>query len=218
MTFPGMNNGVQVGINNGPIHLPTGRFRGMLEHMKVKLTDAPVLEPPEARPEPLSTLPFSHDQDFVSRNALLDQIREKSSVPGSRIVLVGLGGVGSGNMGPRAVRSRLTYNSKTRLAIEYCYQVRQQSTDTWVFWVHASNAARCEKSLRDLAVRAKIPGHQDRNVNIFQLVGNWLQDKKIGKWIHVLDNVDDDELLLKHSVTSNETQANARRFMPEPPP
>ena len=57
--------------------------------------------------------------------------------------------------------------------------------------------ARCEHSLRGLADRVKVPGRQDRNANIFQLVGNWLQDERIGKWILVLDNVDDDELLRK---------------------
>ncbi|KAJ6152568.1 hypothetical protein N7497_006887 [Penicillium chrysogenum] len=145
---------------------------------------------PEPRPEPLSTVPFPHDPDFVSRDDLLAQIHERSSTPGSRIVLVGLGG------------------GKSRLAIEYCHRVRLQSPDTWVFWVHASNAARCEESLRSLADRAKIPGRQDRNSNIFQHFGNWLQDGKIGKWILVLDNVDDDELLRKPLTTRIEAQAN----------
>ncbi|OQD74234.1 hypothetical protein PENANT_c182G01300 [Penicillium antarcticum] len=173
ISFGDENSGFQVGISHGPIHLPAH---------------------PEPRPEPLSTVPFPHDPDFVSRDGLLDQIHEKSSIPGSMIVLVGLGGVG-----------------KSRLAIEYCHRVRQKSPDTWVFWVHASNAARCDESLRNLADRAKIPGRQDRNANIFQLFGNWLQDGKIGRWILVLDNVDDDELLRKPLATRIETQANAYR-------
>ncbi|KAJ5166376.1 uncharacterized protein N7482_005157 [Penicillium canariense] len=182
VSFGEANSGNQVGINNGTINLPV-----------------PSLEPSEPRPEPLSTVPFSHDPDFVSRGALLDQIHEKASIPGSRIALIGLGGVG-----------------KTRLAIEYCYRVRQQSTNTWVFWVHASNAARCEESLRNLANRAKIPGREDRNTNIFQLFGNWLQDGKIGEWILVLDNVDDDELLRKPLATRAEAEANAQ-YSTQPP-
>ncbi|OQE08995.1 hypothetical protein PENFLA_c121G01412 [Penicillium flavigenum] len=179
ISFGDENSGFQVGISHGPIYLPAQ---------------------PEPRPEPLSTVPFPHDPDFVSRDGLLDQIHEKSSVPGSRIVLVGLGGVG-----------------KSRLAIEYCHRVRQQSPDTWVFWVHASNAARCEESLRNLADRAKIPGRQDRNANIFQLFGNWLQDGKIGEWILVLDNVDDDELLRKPLAPCIETQANDQYTSTRPP-
>ena len=45
-------------------------------------------------PSLLSTVPFPRDPDFVSRDNLLDQIRDKNLVLGSRIALVGLGGVG----------------------------------------------------------------------------------------------------------------------------
>ncbi|KAJ5819498.1 hypothetical protein N7474_005089 [Penicillium riverlandense] len=92
------------------------------------------------------------------------------------------------------------------------------SADTWVFWIHASNTARCEKSLRDLADRVKILGRQDRTANIFQLVGNWLQDEKIGKWILILDNVDDDGLLRKPSATAQEGQANSQTNASTQPP
>ncbi|KAJ5651978.1 hypothetical protein N7507_009404 [Penicillium longicatenatum] len=169
----GSNSGFQVGVNNGMINFTSKQ--------------------PEPRPEPLFTVPFPHDPDFVSRDGMLNTIHEKSSIPGSRIALVGLGGVG-----------------KTRLAIEYCHRVRQQSADTWVFWVHASTAARCEESLRNLADRAKIPGREDSNVNIFQLFGNWLQDGNIGKWVLILDNIDDDELLCKPLVARTSAQANAQ--------
>jgi hypothetical protein len=62
--------------------------------IQVVLTNKHSLELPEPRPEPLSTVPFPHDPEFVSRHAILDQIHEKASIPGSRIALVGLGGVG----------------------------------------------------------------------------------------------------------------------------
>ncbi|KAJ5532544.1 hypothetical protein N7494_009096 [Penicillium frequentans] len=158
-------------------------------------------DPTESPPSPLSTVPFRHDPDFVSRDGLLDQIHEKSSIPGSTIVLYGIGGVG-----------------KSRLAIEYCYRVQHESPNTWILWVHASNAARCETSLRDLAERAKIPGRQNRHANIFQLVRNWLQDGKIGKWLLVLDNVDDDELLHKPLADGTGAQANAQNHTPMQPP
>jgi hypothetical protein len=76
ISFCGKNNGLQVGDNHGSIafHLPPER--------------------PETPPNPLSTVPFARDPDFVNRITLLNQIHEKSSVPGSRIALVGLGGVG----------------------------------------------------------------------------------------------------------------------------
>ena len=49
----------------------------------------------ESPPAPSSTLPFAHDNDFVDRGNLLEQIREQCSVPASRTALVGLVGDGS---------------------------------------------------------------------------------------------------------------------------
>ncbi|KAJ9492707.1 hypothetical protein VN97_g479 [Penicillium thymicola] len=157
-SFYGSNSGLQVGVHTGPINI--------------------ALERPETPTKPLSTVPFAQDQEFVSRDGLLRQIREKSLIPGSRIALVGLGGVG-----------------KSQLAIEYSHQIRSQSPATWVFWVHGSNESRFEQSFRDIADQVKIPGRQDAQANIFKLVENWLRDGKIGRWVCILDNVDDDQLL-----------------------
>ncbi|KAJ6060195.1 hypothetical protein N7444_002049 [Penicillium canescens] len=70
ISFGGENSGIQVGINHGPIYPPANQ--------------------PEPRLKPVSTVPFPHDPDFASRD----------SIPGSRIVLVGLGGVGLGQSSP----------------------------------------------------------------------------------------------------------------------
>ncbi|KAJ5917547.1 hypothetical protein N7466_011101 [Penicillium verhagenii] len=171
ISFPGNNHGIQVGDNRGSItaefYLPPER--------------------PEIPPNPLSTVPFARDPDFVNRITLLHQIHEKSSVPGSRIALVGLGGVG-----------------KSQLAIEYTYRVRSESPATWVFWVHASSEARFEQSFRDIADQVKIPGRQDPKVNIYKLVENRLRDEKTGKWICILDNVDDDKFLYSFQAARKE--------------
>ncbi|KOS40823.1 hypothetical protein ACN38_g8323 [Penicillium nordicum] len=164
-SFYGSNSGLQVGVNTGPINI--------------------ALERPETPTKPLSTVPFAQDQEFVSRDGLLRQIREKSLIPGSRIALVGLGGVG-----------------KSQLAIEYSHQIRSQSPATWVFWVHGSNESRFEQSFQDIADQVKIPGRQNPQPNIFKLVENWLRDEKIGKWVCILDNVDDDQLLSIKSPAS----------------
>ncbi|KAJ6000894.1 hypothetical protein N7481_001303 [Penicillium waksmanii] len=164
VSFGDYNHGLQVGHSSGSIHA------------EIHLPP----ERPETPPSPLSTVPFPRDPEFVTRDTLLHQIHDKISVPGggSRVALVGLGGVG-----------------KSQLAIEYSYQVRSISPATWVFWVHASNEARFEQSFRDIADQVKIHGRQDPKVNIFKLVENRLRDEKLGKWVCILDNVDDDKFL-----------------------
>ncbi|KAF2826856.1 TPR-like protein [Ophiobolus disseminans] len=99
------------------------------------------------------------------------------AAPDSRAALVGLGGVG-----------------KSQLAIEHAYRTRERSSEAWVFWVHASNAACFEQSYRDIADRVGIAGRQDLQANIFELVHNWLCNCK-QRWLLVLDNVDDARFL-----------------------
>ena len=65
-----------------------------------------------------------------------------------------------------------------------------------MFWVHASNAARFEQSYRDIADTVKIFGRQNPKENIFKLVHDWLHEGKRGKWVLILDNIDDTPFLL----------------------
>ncbi|KAN0082303.1 P-loop containing nucleoside triphosphate hydrolase protein [Elaphomyces granulatus] len=130
------------------------------------------------RPIPSSTVPFRRDRDFVHRE-ILSEIQTRCSQPASRVALVGLGGVG-----------------KSQLAIEYSYQVRESSPDMWVFWVHASSAARFQEGYREIAERAKIAGWDNPEANILQLVNNWLRDEANGRWFMVIDNADDASVFL----------------------
>ncbi|KAJ5353718.1 hypothetical protein N7541_006282 [Penicillium brevicompactum] len=149
--------------------------------VQVGINHGPIYPPiarPETPPAPLSTCPFRRDTDFVDRGALLEEIYQKGCTPAARIALVGLGGVG-----------------KSQLAIECCYKIEERSPQTWVFWIHAANAERFEKSCWDIANRVKIPGRNEPKAKAFQLVHNWLSNKRNGKWVVVLDNVDDSRFL-----------------------
>src|ERR1700749_4003195 len=103
---------------------------------------------------------------------------------------------------------------KSQLAIEYAYQVRQRSPETWVFWVHASNEARFEQSYRDIADTVKIFGRRDPQVNIFKLVHDWLHEAKRGKWVLILDNLDDSHFLLDLSIYSQPHSLSSRPSQP----
>jgi len=103
---------------------------------------------------------------------------------------------------------------KSQLAIEYAYRARERSPETWVFWVHASNAARFEQSFRDFADTVKIFGRRDPKANIFKLVHDWLHDSKKGKWVLILDNVDDAGFLLDANIQGQPGDLGSRASQP----
>ncbi|KAK3613285.1 hypothetical protein LTR22_028216, partial [Elasticomyces elasticus] len=137
-------------------------------------------ERPKTSPRPTSNIPFQRDPDFIDRKELNDEIHAILSAGGAQAALVGLGGVG-----------------KSQVAIEYCYRVRERSQDTWVLWIHASNAARFEQSVRDAADLVKINGRHDPKADICRLFRDWLRDARKGRWLIVLDNADDAGFLVE---------------------
>jgi tetratricopeptide (TPR) repeat protein len=83
---------------------------------------------------------------------------------------------------------------KSQLAIQYCYDVREASPETWVFWVYAGTRARFEEAYRGIADRLELPGRKDPKTDTLKLVKDWLCDETNGQWIMVLDNADDNEV------------------------
>jgi len=139
---------------------------------------------PASRPlESSPTVPFRRDPDFVDRGDLLSWIDERCSQPAGCAALIGLGGVG-----------------KSQLAIEHTHRTRERSPNIWVFWVHASDAARFEQGYGKIADVIKIVGLEDPKADIFKLVHDWLCGCE-GKWLLILDNFDNTDLLPKAGDT-----------------
>ncbi|OBT51626.1 hypothetical protein VE04_08927 [Pseudogymnoascus sp. 24MN13] len=141
------------------------------------------------RLKPSIMVPFQRDSAFVGRVDILVKISEKfmeaASQDHSRVALVGLGGVG-----------------KSQIAIEYAYRVRESAPQTWVFWVHASNAGRFKQAYTNIAAKIELPGRDDPNADILRLVYNWLSDERNGRWLIILDNADDDQVFHSTSEVS----------------
>ena len=76
-----------------------------------------------------------------------------------------------------------------------------------MFWIHASNIDRIEQGYREIAERVKIPGRTDPKQNIFELVARWLRDETKGRWVLVLDNLDDDAVLSAPQATAPKAQS-----------
>jgi tetratricopeptide (TPR) repeat protein len=79
--------------------------------------------------------------------------------------------------------------------------VRDDTPSTWVLWIHAASAARLEQSVRQNLEDLTVPKIADKAANAFQLLRNWLLNSKNGKWLLILDNVDDAQFLLEPPPT-----------------
>src|SRR4051794_20849439 len=97
---------------------------------------------------------------------------------------------------------------KSQLAIEYAYQVRAQSPDTWVFWVHASSLARFEEGYRRIADVVKLPGCDKLEADILQLIRNWLCDERNGHWVMMIDNADDPSIFFSQLDRTKSSECN----------
>jgi hypothetical protein len=91
-----------------------------------------------------------------------------------------------------------------------CYRVRNRSPEVWTFWVHASSAVRFDADIRKLACDAGIPGCDNPKSDAFALVYSWLCDKRNGKWMLVLDNVDNPDFLFRAPDVNEESGSNKR--------
>ena len=82
-------------------------------------------------------------------------------------------------------------HSKSQIAIEYSYRLREKDPETWVFWVHASNNVRFEQAYKSIAATLHLPSWDDPKTDILGLVSRWLSDTNNGRWLMILDNADD---------------------------
>ncbi|KAL5370839.1 hypothetical protein DPSP01_014637 [Paraphaeosphaeria sporulosa] len=125
---------------------------------------------PRTPPKPCSNIPFRRDDDFIERGDVLERIDQRCSRPAGRAALVG----------------------KSQLAIEYAHRVRRTSPDTWIFWVHASNSARLEQAFSDIADRVGLCSQPSATIDTVPAVRRWLSNEANGRWLMVVDNVDDE--------------------------
>ncbi|KAI0384321.1 acyl transferase/acyl hydrolase/lysophospholipase [Hypomontagnella monticulosa] len=123
-------------------------------------------------------VPFPKNKRFIGRSTILAKLKDMLFKRNCQdVALVGLGGIG-----------------KTQVALQIAHWVKETQPDRAVIWVPAiSNAAFdqvYEEIARDLGI-AKASDDED----IKELVRNYLSSEKAGKWLLIVDNADDMELL-----------------------
>lgn len=116
-------------------------------------------------------VPFERDENFIGRQQELDAI--KNGFKGqNRMAISGIGGVG-----------------KSQVAIEFCYRYKELEPSTHIFWVWGGNAARFKQGYKRVAQAMALPGWNDPDVDILDLVGDWLSHP-VAPYLLVLDNAD----------------------------
>jgi hypothetical protein len=79
--------------------------------------------------------------------------------------------------------------------------------DTSVFWVHASTATRISEAYDEISQKAAIlvtsdpksEGPQSKGESKMKVVIDWLESEASGRWLMVIDNADDQDLIYETS-------------------
>ncbi|KAL6249467.1 hypothetical protein RBB50_003320 [Rhinocladiella similis] len=133
-------------------------------------------------------VPYGRNERFTGRKVVLEQLLMRIAPDSNydscqRTVLEGLGGVG-----------------KTQIAIEAAYRLRHKDPACSIYWVSAKTLASFENDYRGIARKLQISGCDDLEQDAMCLVMEALsQETRASKWLMIVDNVDDSDLLFHDS-------------------
>lgn len=87
------------------------------------------------------------------------------------------------------------HHRKTSLVREFVFRLCAKESNISVFWVDARTKTHFEQSYCKIANTLALPGIDDSDIDVLMLVKLWLQQPDIGRWLMILDDVDDPLIL-----------------------
>ena len=148
---------------------------------------------PSTSIRPIFLVPFERDRQFVGREDILSQVKERLQNQ-RRVSLHGLGGIGYYFSVDNSQTNTDRSARKSQIAIEYAYRFVKNNPQSHVFWVYATSAARFDQAYKDIARKMKLPRVDDPDVDVCELVSDWLSEDDSGQWLIILDNADNPDL------------------------
>ena len=109
-------------------------------------------------------------------------------------------------------------HSKSQIAIEYCYRYKESKPNAHVLWIYGGNIARFYQGYKRIARLLELPGWDDPEVSILELVFSWLSNTT-SSYLLVVDNADNIEHWwpgkYKSGVSLDDTAKNLSKYLPE---
>jgi tetratricopeptide (TPR) repeat protein len=129
---------------------------------------------------PTYYIPFPKNRYFVGRRDELDVLKQRLMMNRDcqKMSVVGLGGTG-----------------KTQIALQFAYLVKETWPDFSIFWVPALSMESFEQACADIARVLRIPQAAEGEENAKELVRQCLSAAQAGRWLFVLDNADEPDIL-----------------------
>ena len=106
----------------------------------------------------------------------------------------------------------MEFYSKSQIALEYAYRMRARIVGLSVIWVYASNSARFVESYKRIATECNIPGKDDPDLDVLQLVRDWLEISYERKFLMIIDNVDDRSIFFDKATSTSKA---LREYTPQ---
>jgi hypothetical protein len=140
-------------------------------------------------------LPFPRNLQFVGRRGELNRLKQKLLVNKDcqKVAISGLGGIG-----------------KTQVTLQFAYSIKKDCPEFSIFWVQALSMETFEQGYIDIARALGIHQRQENKEDVKLLVQQRLCTKSAGKWLLIVDNADDLDLL-----RGNEQTKGLLAFLPE---
>jgi hypothetical protein len=125
-------------------------------------------------------MPFNQNRQFIGRTPELETLGQKLFVKQDcqKIAVVGLGGIG-----------------KTQVVLQCAYSVWEKYHDVSVFWVPALSVEAFELAIGEIARELGIHIVAGKEEDAKVLVRRYLSAARAGKWLLVVYNADDIEIL-----------------------